>query len=280
MDIQFNDEEFRNCILVWMREIQSNTPAMSDERGVTYEYFLEYTKIEVNAFMENVNILIEQGLINKIADHRLTLSSKGKEYLGERNSIALSELSSLLMKKTYELYKRNNEDVSTQFNSMTLAILLGISNYQKIIMVVDELYKSGLIGKPAKTRYYANFLLSHDGIMYGENGSKKMDAVQRTTFTPIIVKDISGNVAINSENVTQSISTNDISQYCRDIERLIHENLTGKEKEDALIATATIEELSKAQQPNRGLIEVFLNNLDKIPILLSMVEKLKDALGF
>ena len=280
MDIRFNDEELRNCILVWMQEIQSNTPAMNDERGVTYEYFLDYTKMEVNSFMENVNYLIEQDLLNEIVDHRLTLSSKAKRYLNERNSIPLSELSSLLMKKVYELYKRNNEDVSTQFNSMTLAILLGISNYPKIVMIVDGLYKSGLIGKPAKTRYYANFLLSQEGIIYGENGCKETDAVQRTMTVPIIVKDISGNVAINSNNINQTVGDNNIAQCFRDLEYLINDKLSGKEKEDALIAAETIKELSKAQYPNKGLIHVFLSNLDKIPLLIEIVTKLKEALGY
>jgi len=38
--------------------------------------------------------------------------------------------------------------------------------------------------------------------------------------------------------------------------------------------------LSKAQHPNRSLIHVFLNNLDKIPILIEIVSKIRSALGY
>jgi hypothetical protein len=263
-----------------MREIQSNTPAMNDERGVTYEYFLDYTKIEVNNFMENVNYLIEQGFINKTTNNRLTLSSKGNIFLDEKNAISLTELSSLVMKKAYDLYQRDNDNVSIQFNSMALAIMLGISNFQKVMMAVDGLYESGLVGKPSKTRSYANFLLSRKGIIFGENGCKESGAVQRLLNPSIILKDISGNVAINSNNVNQTAGNNNLSQYFRELESLINEKLYGKEKEDALIASATIAELSKAESPNKGLIQVFLNNLDKIPILIDIVNKLREALGY
>jgi hypothetical protein len=263
-----------------MREIQANTPSMSEERGVTYEYFLEYSKIDTNDFMENVNWLKEQGLISETTNNRLTLSPQGKELLDEQNAIPLAELSDRVWQKVYELYKRENENVAIQFNSVQLARILGISNFQKMLMAIDELYESDLIGKPAKTRYSANFLLSRKGIMYKENGRRNEHGFTDSKHQPIIVHDVKGNVAINSVNTIQTINGNDILQYCWELKRLINETLSDKEKEDALTATATIEELSKAKNPNKGLIQAFLNNLDKIPILIEIVEKIRAALGF
>jgi hypothetical protein len=263
-----------------MREIQTNTPSMSAERGVTYEYFLEYSKIDVNDFMENVNWLKEQGLISEMANNRLTLSPQGNELLDKKNATPLAELPDQVWQKVYELYKRENENVTIQFNSVQLAMILGISNFQKMLMAIDELYESDLIGKPAKTRYSANFLLSRKGIIYKENGRKADHSFTDSKSHSIIVRDVKGNVAINSANVIQTINSNDISRYCWELKRLINETLSDKEKEDALTATATIEELSKAQNPNKGLIQVFLNNLDKIPVLIEIVEKIRAAFGF
>jgi len=280
MAVPFTVEEIRNSILVFMREIQSNTPAMNEERGVTYDYFLDYTKMEVNDFMNNLDTLIDNGLINKMDNNRLTLSPKGKILLDENNAISLTELSSLIIEKAYEIYQRGNENTSMQFNSMKLAVILGISKFDKVVMAIDELYEAGLVGKPAKTRYYANFLLSRKGIILGENGFKMSEKSSKSDNASIIVRDVRGNVAINSDNVNQNIGAEDITQYFRELEGRINEYLYDKEKEDALVAAATVEELSKAQHPNRSLIEVFLNNLDKIPILIEIVSKIRSALGY
>jgi predicted house-cleaning noncanonical NTP pyrophosphatase (MazG superfamily) len=280
MDVSFTVEEIKNSILVLMREIQSNTPAMNEERGVTYDYFLDYTKMEVNDFMNNLDSLIDNGLIHKMDNNRLTLSSKGKALLDEKNAISLTELSSLIIEKAYEIYQRGNENTSMQFNSMKLAIILGISKFDKVVMAIDELYEAELVGKPAKTRYYANFLLSRKGIIFGENGFKTPEKSSKPDSASIIVRDVSGNVAINSDNVNQTIIDKNVSQYFRELEHRINEYLCDKEKEDALVAVATVEELSKAQQPNRNLIQVFLNNLDKIPILIEIVSKIRSALGY
>ena len=200
--------------------------------------------------------------------------------LDKRNAISLNDLSFQMMQKVYELYQRDNENPATQFNSVKLAMILGVSNYQKALMAIDGLYEYNLIEKPAKTRSAANFLLSRKGIMFGENGWQEQYGFTNLKPTSIIVRDVKGNVAINSNNAIQTISGNDIFHYCKELERLITENLSNKEKEDALIATATVEELSKTQNPNKGLIQVFLNNLDKIPILIEIVGKIRTALGF
>ena len=103
----------------------------------------------------------------------------------------------------------------------------------------------------------------------------RLDPSLRFCIHSIVVNNAGGNVAVNSDNVNQSIKTNELDMYFTVMEKLITENLTGYVKSNAINDLEMIRELSKVELPKTHLIQKLLDNLDKIPILFEITDRIR-----
>lgn len=124
------------------------------------------------------------------------------------------------------------------------------------------------------TRFFISYFITNEGINFMENDNSEEEKI---LISPVIINNRDGNVAVNSTNVRQSINSNDLMGYFAILEKLITENLRGDEKTNALINLEMVHELSKVDPPKKHLIQMVLDNLDKIPILFEIVNKIREC---
>ena len=187
------------------------------------------------------------------------------------NALTINETAILLLEKSYDIYKRSNYDIYFQFESSLIGSIIGLTNEAKIFSAIELLNDKGLINN--LTVMFGNiiYFISPKGIDMIENGIEK-----NTQQGNVYVNNNGGNVAINSTRVNQSINNNELDGYFTILEKLITENLTGEIKSNAINDFETIKELTKVELPKKHLIQKLLDNLDKIPILLDIVNKIRE----
>jgi hypothetical protein len=178
-----------------------------------------------------------------------------------------------MLEKSYDIYKRAGYDSTFQFESAFIGGIIGITNISKIRSAIEMLDNKGLISNPAIMSDNIIYFISARGIDMIENEPKKQE-----TGSPVFINAPGGNVAVNSSDFKQNINNNELSGYFAILEKLINENIKGHEKEGALNDLETIKELAKADSPNKSLIQRFLSNLGKLPVLLDIVKKVKDII--
>jgi hypothetical protein len=275
MGIELTKEETENFILVGLDYLQQNSNY--PENGVGLKNLAKNVNMELD---EVRKFLKELKLKNAIHWH-FDQTGNGEFYIfpteltiekfDKLNALKMNETAMLLLEKTYDIYRRAGCDSMFQFDGMFIGSIMGITNTSKIRTAIELLEGKGLINNPAFMSESVVYFISARGIDMIENGSDKQEI-----GNPIIINNEGGNVAVNSNNVRQTINKNELSEYFTTLEKLIKENLYEKEKETALIDLETIKELSKVDQPKIPLIQHILNNLDKFPILIETVNKIRE----
>ena len=275
MSIELTKEETENLLLVTLNYLQQNSNYL--ENGVGLKLLSQNTNIELN----NIRKYIQEMKLQNIVSTRLNQTNAEEIYIypteqtiekfDKLNTLTLSETAMILLKKTYDIYKRANFDCYFQFDSAFIGSLVGFTNDTKVRSAIEMLAENGLINNPAVMLDNIIYFISAKGISMIENGSDNYASQGN-----VVVNNIGGNVAVNSNNVKQSIITNELEEYFAIMEKLINENLSGEMKSNAINDLDTIRELSKVEQPKKHLIQKLLDNLDKIPILLEIANKIRE----
>jgi len=275
MSVTLTKEETENLILVALNDLQqdSNYP----ENGVALKKLAANVNMEPNDIkkflielkQKNVVSWLEQTINGEIY---IKTTEQTIEYFEKRNTLPLSETASQLLKKSYDIFKRAGYDSTFQFNSTFIGGIIGITNIQKIRSAIEMLNDKGLINNPAIMSDNIIYFISAKGVDMIENEPKK----QETNGT-FFINAPGGNVAVNSSDFKQNINNNELSGYLAILEKLINENLKEDEKTNALTNLETIKELTKVEPPNKPLIQMILNNLDKIPILFDIVNRIREC---
>lgn len=277
MDIELTDEEIYNLILVTIDQVQKNLPF--PENGAELKFLAGELNMEPNEVKKYIQELkIKRAVSWRFDETRggqffINPTEKTLENFEKLNELTVSETAKIILTKSYDFYKRAGYDSSIQLESATIGSVIGLNNFSKINSALEILEDEGLIKSPAVMRNNTIYLLSAKGINMIESKPEKQLMNSGGT---IIVNNTDGNVAINSNNVNQTISANELQQYFGILEKLITENLKEQEKSDALNDLETVKELAKIEPPKTHLIQRILNNLDKLPILIEIVKKIRE----
>lgn len=276
MAVQLTKEETENCILVALDYLQQNS--YYSENGVELKKLAANVHIELNEIKNFIKELKKKNAINwyleQAIDEEIYIKETEQtiEYFEKLNALPLNETARLILEKTYDIFKRADYDSTFQFDSSFIGSIIGITNISKIRSAVEMLNNKGLIDNPAIMTDNIIYFISAKGIDMIENEPKKQEA-----GSPIFINAPGGNVAVNSNNVKQNIKNNELTGYFTILEKLITENLKGDEKADALTNLETVKELTNVEHPNKTLIQKLLDNLDKIPILFDIVNRIRDC---
>jgi hypothetical protein len=275
MDIDLTDKEIDNLILSMIDQIQKNLPF--PENGVELNFLASNLNMEAGEVKKYIQKLKLKKAVSWHSERTrgqffVNPTDKTLNYLERLNSLTIRETAKLILEKSYDFYKRASYDSSLQLNSTTIGNVLGFNNIPKINSAIEMLEDEGFIKNPAFMLGNTIYFLSAKGINMIENKTEK----QTVNSSPIIINNESGNVAINSNNIKQNINTNRLDGYFELLEKLISENLQNKEKADAMADLEMVKELSNVENPKKHLIQRMLDNLDKIPILIEIVNKIRE----
>jgi hypothetical protein len=273
MRCTFTDDENKNIVLVVMYRINDNVPSMTGERGIVIDYLSSEASLEIEKLTQYLNDLSKENYVELIADKRVKLTTNGKEYLDKNSTFTLKQTSSQILHKTFEIYLREDYNDTIQFNSFLVGCCLGMANINKVNSAVKELIDIGYLKKLVMTRDFISYYITNEGINFIESDNSEEEKIM---ISPVIINNRDGNVAINSTNVKQNINNNDLTGYFQILEKLITENMGSNQKPDALFTLEIIQELSKVDPPKKPLIQKLLDNLDKIPVLFEIVEKIRE----
>jgi hypothetical protein len=276
MDVDLTEEEFTNLILVTIDQLQQNLPY--PENGVELKFLASNLGKKLDEVKECIQKLKAQKTVSWRFDQTRELffvnpTAETLENFEKLNALSLSETSNIILKKSYDFYRRAGHDSSIQLSSSIIGSVIGLNNISKINSAVEMLLDKGLIKNPAIMRDNTIYFLSAKGIDMIENEPEK----QAESGDYISLSNITGNVAIHSSHVNQTVNNNEsVAGYFEILEKLITENLKGKEKTDAIDDLETIKELAKVETPRKHLIQRVLNNLDKIPALFEIADKIRN----
>ena len=277
--VQLTREETENLILSsldYLMQISYGT-----ENGITLKTLANNVNIELNEVKKHIKVLEKKKTVScqfyQTGDDSFYIKPTEQtiEFFEKRNSLPLNETVRLLLEKSYDIYKRDNYNSMFQFDSTFIGSIIGINNIAKIKSAIELLNNKGLINNPAIMLDNIVYFISAGGIDMIESGSKKQE-----TSSSVFINAPGGNVAVNSNDFKQSIKihNNDLPEYFAILEKLINENIKGNEKDNALNDLETIKELTKADPPNKNLIQRFLNNLGNFSFLLDIIKKVKDLI--
>jgi predicted transcriptional regulator len=277
MAVQLTKGETENCILVTLDYLQQNSDY--PENGVALKKLAANMNMEVNEVKKFIKELKERNAVRWCfvgtidGEFYIKTTEQTIEFFEKINALSLNETARLMLEKSYDIYKRAGYDSTFQFESAFIGGIIGITNISKIRSAIEMLDNKGLISNPAIMSDNIIYFISARGIDMIENEPKKQE-----TGSPVFINAPGGNVAVNSSDFKQNINNNELSGYFAILEKLINENIKGHEKEGALNDLETIKELAKADSPNKSLIQRFLSNLGKLPVLLDIVKKVKDII--
>ena len=248
MGIELTKEETENLILVALDYLQQNSK--HPENGVSLKNLAKNVNMEI----EEIRKFLQELKLKKAVHWRFDQTGNGEFYIfptehtleifDKLNTLTINETAMLLLEKTYDIYRRAGFDSMFQFDSALIGSIIGFTNTSKIRSSIEMLNSKGMINNPAIMSDTIIYFISARGIDMIERVPEKQKTGDNIIFNN------GGNVAVNSNNVNQSISKNELHEYFATLERLIKENLNGKEKTNALNDLETITELSKVDQPN------------------------------
>ena len=278
MSIELTKEETENLILVALDDLLQN--AHYPENGVRIEALARAVKIDVIELKKFVNELKQKNAVDwtfqsvRGGEFYIKQTEQTIEKLEKNNATTINETAVLLLKKTYDIYKRAGYDSTFQFDSTFIGAIIGFSSIPKIRSAIEMLEDKGLINEPAIMSGNIIYHISVKGIDMIEKEPEKQIAGNN-----YYINSPGGNIAINSPNANQSISSNELEGYLALMEKLINENLRGADKTNSINDLEILKELIKSNQPKKNLIQRVLENLDKIPALIGIVQKIREAIG-
>ena len=285
MGPELTDEEIKNLIIVTVEKALENLHF--PENGVELQFLANEAGIDTDTAKIYIQKMIQEKLLTwrfdeaKGEKYFINPTEKAIKELERLNALTMHETTKIVMEKLYDIYKRYDYDSTIQFHTVAIGGYIGISNTAKVNSAVEILKEQGYIGDLARMAGTTVFMLSARGINMIEKATGKYnDNDEQITQSPIIVNNSGGNVAINSPNAKQSVNNNQLLKYFEIMEKLIKENLKEDEKANALTNLETIQELSKVDPPNKPLIQTILNNLDKIPILFEIANKIREWFSY
>jgi predicted transcriptional regulator len=276
--IELTKEETENLILVALDDLQQNS--YYSENGVKIETLAKAVNMELGDLKKYIQELKLKNEANWNFEQKsggefyISITEQTIEKLKKLNALTINEIATLLLKKSYEIYQRANYDSYFQFDSTFIGAIIGINNIPKIRSAIEMLNNRMLISNPAIMTDNIIYLISPEGIDMIENGDKK-----QMPANSVIVNNIGGNVAVNSDNARQSVSNNELEGYFSTLEKLIEENLKDDVKSNALNDVELIRELVKVEPPKKPLIMKVLDRLEKIPVLIEIIKTIGGFIG-
>ena len=276
----FNKEELENAILLEIDALEAQ-PSFNCKFGITTEIIFRKTKIPQESINASIKNLISENLLeaslqeDSICYQFCKCTSKATNMFSSMEKRPLHEIALLVLKKVYDWYVRNDYQKDTQENSFYLSMALGINNHEKVKDAVKFLIDRGLLRKWVILRDYISFCITIEGVNFMENSKTREEKI-----TPIIIRgNNSGNISINSQNITQSIHQNNLSKAFDELHKLIIKKTDKEEKQDLLDDLETAKELAKTEQPKISLIKRLLNNIGRIPALCTAVNSVIDLIN-
>lgn len=273
----FTTEELKNSVLVLIDAFEHDQSQSIDEgKGVTDTLIAEKMDVDITSLQSILKVLREESKIDFEKKDSLIcnihcLDEATKLFYAFEN-MKLSDLAIKILMKSYEWYKRQNYQLDPQQDSFILCCSLGINNLEKTWNALDLLDSKKLIKKWIKNRYIYRFGITLEGVNFMEN-----PPAPKQTAAPIVnITGNSGNVSINSNNVSQSISnnTNQLEELFGIIEKSIKENADSIKQQDMLDDLETARELTKSENPNPRLITRIMTGLGAaLPIVLDSTQK-------
>jgi len=203
MSVELSEVECINSTLVEMNIIEDNTPSMSGDRGIDIDFLSKETSIEIEELTKLLNYLSTKKYVEWVTDKRIKMTNNGKNYLNKNSNYTLQQTADLILKKTYEIYVRDNYNGTFQFNSFQIGSYLGIANNNKVNSAVKYLIENGYFDKITTTSYYIMYTLSNDGINFMET-----DNAEENKKTPISITNNFYSEVTNSQ--IQQLSNNSV----------------------------------------------------------------------
>jgi len=259
MNIELSEVESINCILVSMNLIDNNTPSMSGDRGIEIDYLSRETSIEVEKLTSLLNNLSTKKYVEWVTDEKIKLLDNGKDYLKRNNTYTLQQTAGLILKKTYDIYVRDNYNDSYQFNSFLIGSYLGIENNNKVNSAVKYLIENGYFEKIIITRYYIMYSLTNDGINFMEN-----ESIEENEKTPISITNNFYSEVTNSQiqqfsnNSVQTINQEINTEKIYEIIKIIEENYKNLDTNSRKSIEPNIEDIKteiKKTNPDNKIIK-------------------------
>ena len=259
MNIELSEVESINCILVSMNLIDNNTPSMSGDRGIEIDYLSRETSIEVEKLTSLLNNLSTKKYVEWVTDEKIKLLDNGKDYLKRNNTYTLQQTAGLILKKTYDIYVRDNYNDSYQFNSFLIGSYLGIENNNKVNSAVKYLIENGYFEKIIITRYYIMYSLTNDGINFMEN-----ERIEENEKTPISITNNFYSEVTNSQiqqfsnNSVQTINQEINTEKIYEIIKIIEENYKNLDTNSRKSIEPNIEDIKteiKKTNPDNKIIK-------------------------
>ena len=274
----FTEQEISNAVLLIIQKISEINKIIS-----TPQIMLECKEFNQDWINTGFQVLLDKQYITatKKPDgcfYDCKLTQTAFDYLHDNENKTLADTAILVLLKTYEWYIRNNYVIDTQENSGVISYALGIPNHEKVRNAVKFLIDKGLLRKWVIMREYISFCITMEGINFIENENKQEN---KTEMSPkqIVISGNTGNITISSENVSQTINTNELNQAFEKLEQLIKEKLIDSQKQDALEDLETAKVLSSMQYPKWNLVKKALNHLGSIPAICEGVKVVIDLVN-
>jgi len=259
MSIELSEVECINCILVSMNIIGDNTPSMSGDRGIETDYLSRETSIEVEKLKVLLNNLSTKNYTEWVAGERIKLTDYGKDYLNKNSTYTLKQTAELILKKTYDIYVRDNYNDSYQFNSFIIGSYLGISNNNKVNSAVKYLIENGYFEKIIITRFYIMYSITNYGINFMEN-----DNIDENEKAPISITNNFYSEVTNSQiqqfsnNSVQTIENGINTEKIYEIIKTIEENYKNLDANSRISIEPNIEDIKteiKKTNPDNNKIK-------------------------
>jgi len=177
MSIDLTKEETEKLILVALDELQQNPSIL--EYGVNLEELARAVNIDEREIKLYIKNLKQKNALNCRFDEArggkfyITTTTQTTEELKKINTLTLNATAELILKKSFDIYKRAGYDSSFQFDSTLIGGISGINNLSKIRSAIEYLESKGLINNPAIMADSVIYFISARGIDLVEKMERK-----------------------------------------------------------------------------------------------------------
>lgn len=274
----FTETEIANAMLLIIQEIAENNISVSTPQIMKDCKTLgqDWINIGFQVLLDKQYITAEKKADGCFYDCKLTQA--GLDYLQSNENKTLYETAMLVLQKTYEWYIRNNYVMDTQEDSRIVSYSLGINNHEKVRNAINMFIENGLLRKWVVMRDFTSFCITIAGVNFMEQKNEE-ESKKEQSANQIVINGNSGNIAIGSENVAQSVNANELNQAFERLENLINEKLEGVQKQEALDEVEMSKELSNSQHPKWNLVKKAIGRLGVIPALCESVKTIMDLIN-
>ena len=273
----FTTDELKNSVLVLIDAFEHDqSQSIDEDKRVTDTFISKEMDVDIISLQSILKLLKEESKIDfeekDSLIYKIHCLDEATKIFDAFKNMKLSDLATKILMKSYEWYKRQNYQLDSQQDSYILCCSLGINNLEKTWNALDLLDSKKLIKKWVKTRCIYRFGITLEGVNFMEN-----PPTPKQTIAPVVnITGNSGNVSINSNNVSQNIANNinQLEELFGIIEKSIKENVTSTEQQNMLDDLETARELTKSENPNSRLITRIMTRLGAaLPIVLDSIQK-------